>query len=72
MIYQVVEVEHKYVDGFDGDHEWDEDVNMGYYSTKEKAEARLEILTKEFWDEEYGCMRDFEIREIMLDTDINN
>lgn len=69
MIYQVVEIIHQYIEGLYEDYEWDEDANRGYYSTKEKAETRLASLEKEFWNEEYGCTRDFDIREIVLDTE---
>ena len=70
MIYQVVEIVSQYIDGFDGDHEWEEEVDKGYYSTMDKAKVRLEILTKQFWSKEYNCcMRNFRINEIVLDKE---
>ena len=70
MIYQVVEIVTQYIDGFDGDHEWEEEINKGYYSSIEKAQAKLDALTKQFWSEECNCcMRHFRINEIVLDEE---
>ncbi len=69
-IYQVVEIIQQYIDGFDGDHEWEEEVSLGYYSTFEKAQAKLQHLTELHWNYEYQCCnRDFKINEIELDVD---
>ena len=45
-IYQVVEIVTQYIDGFDGDHEWEEEINKGYYSTMENAKKDLMLLQK--------------------------
>ena len=69
-IYQVVEIISRYIDGFDGDHEWEEELNKGYYSTKEKAKAKLEKLNKMYWDDEFDCcLKKFKINEIELDIE---
>ena len=69
-VYQVVEVITQYIDGFDGDHEWEEELNKGYYSTMENAQKRLDILTNEYWSSECDCcMRKFKINEIELDVE---
>lgn len=67
-IYQVVEVTYIYIDGFGGDYENEEEVDKGYYSTMENAQARLDSLTKSHWNSEYNCCtREYKINEIELD-----
>ena len=69
-IYQVVEIVEQYIDGFGGDHEWEEEINKGYYSTMENAKAKLNTLTELYWDSECDCCcREFKIKEIELDTE---
>jgi len=69
-IYQVVEIVTQYIDGFDGNHEWEEEINKGHYSTMENAQAKLNALTELHWDSKYNCCsREFKIKEIELDVE---